>query len=297
MSNFEGQKFRDELAENLKTTSGEYRRALLEKTKQIPEYWQARNEKIKERRETKIQVDSLEQIGSFEEIEGYTLETFSSEKNMHSRMESIRQSNINEAHGFVVKKSSTFGFYYQVGDSQISVESPPNINNSWHSHPDSNISEVAFNEEDLPEEALEDIKEKVRRIVMNYGDIDQVSPKKISLMDIINVLGHGRTEDLISLPDGYLLSLKYQNSQDDALCRDFASRIDEYWKGLVEEVEQKLTEENIDELRLSMILQYYDYAISEFKKMLGALGYEKMTTDNFLKVLNKIGLSNSMHKV
>jgi len=297
MSNFEGQKFRDDLAENLKTTSGERRRALLEKVKQIPEYWRARNEKIRERGETKIQGDGPEQIGGFEEIEGYTLETFSSEEEMHSRMESIRQSNTNEAHGFVVKKSSTFGFYYQVGDSQISVEFPPHIDNSWHSHPDSNISEVAFNEEDLPDEAPEYIKEIARRVVMNYGNIDQVSPKKISLMDIINVLGHARMEDLISMPDGHLLSLKYQNSQDDALCRNFASRIDEYWKNLVAEVRSKLTEENMDELRLSMILHYYDYAISEFKNMLGALGYEKMTTDNFIEILNKIGLSNNIHKV
>ncbi|MES3004747.1 MAG: hypothetical protein V4690_01385 [Patescibacteria group bacterium] len=233
----------------------------------------------------------------FDKIEGYTLEVFESPEEMYSRMEEIRKANSNEAHGFVARKSSKIGFYYQVGDSEISTEFPPNIENSWHSHPDSNISEVIFKEEDLPPGVSDEVRTMARSIVDKYTQVEQVSSNKISLMDIINILGNERSEDLISLPGGILLSLNYPGSENTAMCRKYANLIDQYWKNLVGEAMLKLTEENQNELRLSMTLRYYDYAISEFINLLDSLGYEKMTVENYAEILNKIGLLNSIYKV
>lgn len=245
-----------------------------------------------------INQKTQEQNLNFEKIEGYNLEVFSSEVDMYSRMESIRKSSLNEAHGFIVKEFSQFGFYYQMGDSPTSVELPNNINidNSWHSHPDSN-SEIVFNEENLPDDISENIIRIAKRIVMEYKEIDEISPRKISLMDLINILSYQRDSDLISLPNGKLLSLFYNHSEKDALCREFASKINQCWINLLTEIKPKLTEENTKELGLMMILQYYDYAISEFKNILSNLGYGKMTTENFIEILNKMGLSNNIRDV
>lgn len=240
--------------------------------------------------------ENYERQITFETREGYNLEKFSSETDLHNRMEEIRKTNPNEAHGFVVEKEGQFGFYYQLGDSGISVEFPQGIHNSWHSHPDSNISEVIFREEDLPDDTPEDLKVLAKKIVETYADIDEVSSQKISLMDLINIASHGRSKDLISLPQG-LLETKFSESGTESLICGFAKDIDEKWKSLVLQIKPQLTEENFQELRIKMILEYYQYAIEIFAELLKDAGYSRMDKNNFLEILERLGLVSDFKKL
>lgn len=294
MEKWEAQKFRDDLADNLKSMSPERRKILLEKARRLPEYWEARKIKIRERGGVDIP-EQHQEVVDFENVEGYVLEVFSSQEEMYQRMEQIRKSNSNEAHGFVIQKSGKVGFYYQLGDSEISVEMPHGLDTSWHSHPDSNISEAVFDERDIPEEVPQEIKDLARKVVEGYAEIDEVSPKKISLMDLINIMGHGRSRDLISMPES-LLDVAILESDPSSLSAQFAECINNEWQKLVAETQPKLTEDNVELLRLEMMLRYYSSAISEFKNMLSKLGLDKMTVDNFTTVLEKIGLPHKFHK-
>lgn len=240
--------------------------------------------------------ENYEHRVSFEAREGYVLEKFSSEDDLHKRMEEIRKSNPNEAHGFVVEKEDQLGFYYQLGDSEILVEFPQGIDNSWHSHPDSNISEVIFQEEDLPEDVSEDIKVLAKDVVEAYAKIDEVSSQKISLMDLINIASHGRKRDLISLPQG-LLDIKFSESEAKALINDYAKDIDEKWRNLVLQIKPQLTEENFQDLRVKMILEYYQYAIERFTKLLKDIGYNRMDQNNFLEILERLGLKHDFKRL
>ncbi len=295
MENWEAQRFRDDIAYNLKSRSRERRKKLLETARRLPGYWKARKVKILERGG----VDTLEKspgVIGFEKVEGYKLEVFSSQEEMYQRMEQIRKSSANEAHGFIIQKSGQLGFYYQLGDSEISVEMPHGLDTSWHSHPDSNISEAIFDESDVPEGMPQEIKDLARRVVESYAEIDEASPKKVSLMDLINFMGHGRSRDLISMP-GNLLDTEVMGGDSSSLSSQFAKYMDREWKSLVAETQPKLTEENFELLRSKMILRYYFSAITEFKSMISKLGFEKMTVDNFATVLEKMGLPHKFHKV
>lgn len=211
-------------------------------------------------------------------------------------MEEIRKSNPNEAHGFVVEKEGKFYFYYQLGDNDMSVEFPQGINNSWHSHPDNNISEVIFREKDLPEGTPEYLKELARDIVESYASVDEVSSQKVSLIDIINIVSHGRERDLISLPSG-LLEIQFSESGTESLVYGYAKDIDKKWKNLVLQIKPQLTEENFQELRLKMVLKYYQHAITKFAELLKDIGYDKMKQNNFLEILEKLGLKYDYKKM
>ncbi|MFA4941351.1 MAG: hypothetical protein WC582_01980 [Patescibacteria group bacterium] len=233
---------------------------------------------------------------SFEAREGYNLEKFSSEDGLHKRMEEIRKSNPYEAHGFFVEKEGKFGFYYQLGDSEISTEFPQGIDNSWHSHPDSSISEVIFREEDLPEDVSVDLKILAKGVVETYANVDEISSRKISLMDLINIASHGRKRDLISLPQG-LLDIRFSESEAKSLFSGYAKDIDEKWKELVFQIKPQLTEENFQELRIKMVLEYYQFASTKFAEMLKDIGYDKMEQNNFLEILERLGLKHDFKRL
>ncbi len=252
----------------------------------------------KEPREEKFS-NNYESHASSEAREGYTLEKFSSKENLYKYMEEVRQSNSNEAHGFVIEKEGQFLFYYQLGDDAISVELPQDIDYSWHSHPDNNISEIGFKEQELPDNISEDIKAFAKDLVEAYASVDEISPQKISLVDMINIVTHSRKGDLISLPQG-LLDVKFSESEAGSLVYDYANDVNEKWKSLVSQVKPKLKEKNLQELqelRINMVLEYYDYAITRFSKLLEDIGYEKMEQDNFLEILEKIGLAYNFKKI
>lgn len=233
---------------------------------------------------------------SFRERDGYILEKFSSKAEMYHFMQKIRKSSPNEANGFVVEKSSQHGFYYQIGDNKIMTQLSPNIGISWHSHPDGNIPETVFREEDLPSDTSEEIKRAAKTFVQTYGETDEASPEKISLLDIIDIVSNRRKKDLISLPGG-LLELDFLKSEEKSLIRVYGSELHSQWTGLVEEIIPQLTLKNFPELRINMVFRYYDFAISKFKKMINGAGYEKMDKHNSLEILEKIGLKHEFKKI
>lgn len=244
---------------------------------------------------------------SFEDQEGYIFEKFSSKEEMYCRMEEIRKSSPYEANGFIVEKSSQLGFYYRLGDSETTTEVAKNIDNSWHSHPDSDISEILFKKEDLPENIPEKITLLAENIQKSYEKIDEISSKKISLMDIINIVSNGRKKDLISLPDG-LLEVDFSKTKENSPIYEYATELSRYSRGLsvkifeyaAEIVKQsqmpdiqkdlQLRANDFQELRLERMLEYYDFAIAAFEKLLENAGYKKMEKNNFMEILEKIGL-------
>lgn len=231
----------------------------------------------------------------FEKIKGYVLEEFLSESELHFRMEEIRKENTNEVHGFTLEKDGLIGFYYQIGDSDVMGEFPQGIDNSWHSHPDTGASEVLFDEEHLPVEVPENLKILARKLAQSYAETDEVSPEKISLMDIIDIASQDRQKDLISLPGG-LLEIRSEASRNGSVFHSYGIEVNKKWQILAIQAQSKITEENLLELRTTMILEYYNFAIEQFKNILRNMGYERMDQSNFLEILEKMGVIYDFEK-
>lgn len=228
---------------------------------------------------------------SFEKVEGYILEAFASEEEMYVRMQQIREENANEAHGFTVTKDEKIGFYYQLGENVAAVEAKITTDNSWHSHPDVEISELLLPEENLPEDTPEDIRALREKYATTYDEIDEPSPKKPSLTDLINYLDNKRNKDLISMRGGVLVIDSLESAQS-GLLQNYVKQVENFGKKLMAES----TEISLWSF-YRMQLQYLNYALSEFKSMLEKSGYEKMTDENILEVLDKIGFKFEFHHI
>lgn len=228
---------------------------------------------------------------SFEKFEGYVLEVFFSEQEMYVRMEQIRKENNNEAHGFTVVKNKKIGFYYQLGENVATVEVKTNADNSWHSHPDIEISEFMLPEENLSEDTPADILESREKYSAVYDEIDKPSTKKPSLTDLMNYIQNKRKRDLISMPGGVLI-INSSNSVQSGLLKNYVEQIEKYGKKLMAE----LTEISLWSF-YRMQMQYLNYTISEFKSMLKKSGCEKITDENYLEVLDKIGFKFEFYDI
>ena len=200
----------------------------------------------------------------FENFEGYQLEILANEKELIHRMETVRQENKNEVSGFVVEKDGQFGFYYQISNSPNNTSDHSfEIYNSWHSHPDSEIDESMIGNGELY--AL-------------YQEIDEPASEKISLIDLIIFLSNARMGDLISLPPHHLLFIKTNESIDTpSLTQEYQKSLRGYYEELTGDDKQKQR-------------QYHLFAAQQFKAILQRIGIERMTKDNFLQVLDLIGL-------
>jgi hypothetical protein len=230
----------------------------------------------------------------FETVVGYDLEIFSSKEEMYIRMEQIRKENSNEAVGFIEEKDNKIGFYYKVGENKTSVEFDQNADTSWHSHTDISNTGHMFSDnvdEDLPDDFPEDIKKLREEFFMVGNEIDTPSSRKASITDLITFLSGKRNKDLISMPGG-LLEISSLESVQVGLLKEYANRLDEYGKNLFAEG----TEISLISLH-RMQIRYLYYAITEFKSLLTMLGYEKITEENSLEILEKMGFKFEFHKV
>ena len=233
----------------------------------------------------------------FEEIEGYLFEKFSSDEEMYSRMEEIRKKNSEEVCGFVVKKEFQIGFYYKIGDSKTSGKFPPNIENSWHSHPDTEITESIFDTNDLPKDFSKEVQQRAEEFIERCNKIDEMSPNKTSLIDLINFVSHKRKKDLISLPNNSLLEICSGEVKKDSLVRQLGDEINNKWLSISEEVALQITDDNFEEIMIVAILQYFEFAVLKFKELIEKNGYKRMDENNFLQILEKIGLPCELKKI
>lgn len=236
---------------------------------------------------------TLEQSQLFERVEGYTLEIFSSLAELESGMETVRASRPTEASGFVQEKGSEFGFYYKVSDRETSSELPDGLNNSWHSHPDTVSHEAIIDAENIPDELSEDLRQLASDVLSSYKNVDETTPTKPSLIDLINIVDHQREIDRISLP-GCLLEIRIREMHPDTDITLFGQKLNTHWNELVQQIRERITNETTENevtiYRFEMALKHYKFAITCFSEILISNGFSRMDENNWFSFLQTIGV-------
>jgi len=229
----------------------------------------------------------------FDSIENFTLEVFPSLSELESRMEEIRKSSSTEVSGFVQESGGKFGFYHQMSDRAFSSELPHGLDNSWHSHPDTVSNEAILDAEEIPNDLPDNIKQLAHDVLAIYKIVDESSPSKPSLIDLINITDHQRTIDRISMP-GVLLEIRISESGPDADITHFTKEVSANWEKLVRQTTEKITDQTTEDdvavHKFQMALEHYKFAVDLFLQILERNGFKKMDSDNWYVLLEKIGV-------
>lgn len=215
--------------------------------------------------------------------------SFPDETSLFKGMEAIRAGNDTEAVGFVQHVAHRLELHFRVSNDRFTTDLIDHPASSWHSHPGMNLPEIPFNPDDV-EMLPQSLRIHANRLLQIASVLDQISPKKISAVDILNVAYFQRDDDYISMPPGHVLHLTQSAALPTAPTSQLSGRLREIWR---ESLKHAVAE--VDELDLQAIgaiakLDYLAKGFDLLQEILGKFGIAQMTENNFLEVLTQLGI-------
>ncbi len=123
MEKFEAQQFRDKLAKEIKETSKEERKDILEKAKEMPEYQQARTEKIDGVRN--VEQDRLAFVEAIKNIETDEIDTEFDERSVESLVSELGKAKLlllGETHGVKENADIIYTLFKKFGFKKLALE-------------------------------------------------------------------------------------------------------------------------------------------------------------------------------